>query len=371
MINLGKMLNRVKHIFSVLVFTLLCSGCVETIHEYPTDPSIEFVLSLEINNVTPEEFVVVKPGGDSGTSYIVRTQSAGQKNTRFEEPVKLRYIVDLYRVVASSTQFVQREVLFADPAQPIPDDVVFTLEAAEYKVLVWCDYVRASDPEQSWYYNTDDLRNIRYADIEVKDNNDKDVFSAMLDLNFREYSYSTHDYRFEKHLVLERPKGRYKVVATDCEKETLKKMGIHNITTITSYVLWVADGYNVDEQMPNHFAETRSYYSVASVDDIESNGNLEMGYDFVFVNGKQTNVRLNFEFFKGVLTKGADGKYYNEDGSLTTENDKITSWTGIVVPLKRNMETIVEANFLKRSVGSGGIGIEPGFEDEIVVEWPD
>ncbi len=368
--NLVKMLNRVKHIFSVLVVLLLFSGCVRTIHEYPTDPSIEFVLSLEINNVTPEEFVVVKPGGESGTSYIVRTQSAGQKNTRFDEPVKLRYVVDLYRVVASNAQFVKREVRLADPAQPIPDNVVFDLEAAEYKVLVWCDYVRESDPYKSWYYNTDDLRNIRYADIEVKDNNDKDAFSAMLNLNFREYSYSTHDYRFEKHLVLERPKGRFKIVTTDCDKESLKKMGINNITTVTNFVLWVADGYNTEDQMPNHFAETRSFYSVASVDDIDSEGKLEMGYDYVFVNGKQTNVRLNFEFFKGVLTKGADGKYYNEDGSLTTEKDKITTWTGVVVPLKRNMETVIEANFLKRSVGSGGIGIEPGFEDEIVVPWP-
>ena len=133
--NLVKMLNRVKHIFSVLVVLLLFSGCVRTIHEYPTDPSIEFVLSLDINNVTPEEFVVVKPGGESGTSYIVRTQSASQKNTRFDEPVKLRYVVDLYRVVASNAQFVKREVRLADPAQPIPDNVVFDLEAAEYKVL--------------------------------------------------------------------------------------------------------------------------------------------------------------------------------------------------------------------------------------------
>lgn len=364
------MLHRVKHIFSVLGCLLVFTSCVKTIHEYPTDPTIELNLSLEIDNATPEEFVVVKPGGDSGTSYIVRMQAANKKNTRFEEPVKLRYIVDLYRVIASNSEFVKREIRWADPAQPQPENVLLELEAAEYKVLVWCDYVRASAPEESWYYNTDDLRNIRYSDIEVKDNNDKDVFTAMLDLNFREYSYSTRDFKVDKHLVLERPKGRYKCVATDCDKESLTKMGINNITTVTSYVLWVADGYNVDDQAPNHFDQTRGFHSVISVDDIESDGNLEMCYDYVFVNGKQTNVRLNFEFYKGILTKGADGQFYNEDGTPTTEKDKITTWSGIVVPLKRNMETVIEANFLKRSVGSGGIGIDPGFEDEIVIPWP-
>lgn len=363
------MLHRLRHITLLIGLLLVFTGCVRTIHEYPTEPMIQLNLSLEINNATPEEFVVVKPGGDSGTSYIVRTQGAGQKNTRFDEPVKLRYIVDLYRIIASRSEFVKREVRWADPAQPIPDNVVFNLQAAEYKVLVWCDYVRESAPEESWYYTTEDLRNIRYSDIEVKNNDDKDVFSSMMHLNFREYSYSTVDYVIDRHLVLERPKGRYKCIATDCDKESLKKMGINNITTITSYVLWVADGYNVDEQMPNHFAETRRFHSVSSVDDIDSNGELEMCYDFVFVNGKQTNVRLNFEFFKGTLTKGADGRYYNEDGTLTSEKDVITTWTGIVVPLKRNMQTVIEANFLKKSVGSGGIGIEPGFDGEIVVPW--
>lgn len=364
------MLHRVKHILSVLGFLLIITSCDRTIHEYPTDPTIVLNLSFEIDNAAPEEFVVVKPGNDSGTSYIVRTQGAGIKNTRFDEPVKLRYIVDLYRVISSRSEFVRRDIRLADPTQPIPENVVYSLEAAEYKVLVWCDYVRASAPDESWYYNTDDLRNIRYSDIEVKDNNDKDVFSTMLNLNFREYSYSTQDFKIDKHLVLERPKGRYRCVTTDCDRETLIKMGINNITTITSYVLWVADGYNVEEQMPNHFDETRGFYSVASVDDIKPDGTLEMCYDYVFVNGKQTNVRLNFDFYKGILTKGADGKYYNEDGSLTTEDDKITTWTGIIVPLKRNMETVIEANFLKRSVGSGGIGIDPGFEDEIVIHWP-
>lgn len=362
------MLRRVKYIVSLLCLVLAATSCDKTIHEYPTDCSIVLNLSCEIDAADPEFFVTVECDAKNGTSYIVRTMDAAQKNTRFDEPVKLRYIYDLYRVVASHIEFVERRVAWADPTQPTPDPVRFEIAAAEYKVLVWCDYVRASEQEKSWYYNTDDLRNIRYSDIEVKDNNDKDVFTKMVHLNYRDYSYAVGTYEFDEHLVLERPSGRYKCYTTDV-KDYLGKDSVKEITTVFSYVQWVADGYNVEDQKPNHFAETRTFLSTVSVDDLDSEGKLQMGYDFVFVNGKQTNVKINFEFYKGVVVRGADGKLYKPNGALVTEDDKISNWTGVVVPLKRNMETVVEGRFLTQSFGSGGIGIEPGFEGEIVIPW--
>jgi hypothetical protein len=33
------------------------------------------------------------------------------------------------------------------------------------------------------------------------------------------------------------------------------------------------------------------------------------------------------------------------------------------------METIIEGRLLTASFGSGGIGIDPGFEGEIVIPW--
>jgi hypothetical protein len=64
-----------------------------------------------------------------------------------------------------------------------------------------------------------------------------------------------------------------------------------------------------------------------------------------------------------------DGKLYKEDGSIASDDDRISNWSGVVVPLKRNMETIIEGRLLTASFGSGGIGIDPGFEGEIVIPW--
>ena len=363
------MLRRVKYIVSVLGLLFVLVSCDQTIHEYPTDPKITLNLTCEIDNAAPEYFTNVENEG-KGTSYIVRTQSTKPRGTRFEEPVVLRYIFDLYRVVASYSEFVERKVVYAPVSNPVPEAIEFELQAAEYKVLAWCDYVKESTKEESWYYKTDDLRNIRYSDIEVKDNNDKDVFTAMWHINLREYSYSVTDREIDKHLILERPNGRYKCLTTldDVETYLRKDEVAKEITTVATYVLYVADGYNVEEQKPNHFEVTRTFLTTVNVEDVKGDG-LEMCYDYVFVNGKQSNVKINFEFYKGALTQGTNGLLYKADGSLATEDDRISNWAGIVVPLKRNMETVVLGHFLTQSFGSGGIGIEPGFEGEIVIPW--
>ena len=68
------------------------------------------------------------------------------------------------------------------------------------------------------------------------------------------------------------------------------------------------------------------------------------------------------QFFNGDVT-------FNENGEAIGE--KISQWMGITVPLKRNMETIIEGRMLTTSFGTGGVGINPGFEDEIVIPWGD
>ena len=353
------MLNRIKHIFDILAILLILSSCDATIHEYPSESSIVLNVSCEINDVKPEFFVTVECDTKNGTSYIVRTQGAKPIDTRFDEPYKLRYTIDLYRVIASHTEFVERKVIILDPDHNSVPTTQFDVVAAEYKVLIWCDHVRASAENDDWYYQTGDLRKILYTDIEVKDNNDKDVFTNMKHLNFREYYYQSGTHEENVHLVLERPKGRYKCITTDIEDYMGKNSTIKHITSVVSYVQYVAAGYNVEEQKPNYFEPTRTYLTTVSTEDIDGD-RLEMCYDYVFVNGKQTNVKINFQFYKGIVTM-QNGKLIKEDGTEATEDDRISNWSGIVVPLKRNMETIVEGRLLTASFGSGGIGIYPGF----------
>lgn len=297
----------------------------------------------------PEYFATVECG-EKGASTVVRANRLEASNTRFTEPVCLRYVIDLYRVTSSHSVFVERKILFADVNDPNPQAIAtFDVEAQHYHVLVWCDYVQ-DDVREAWYYNTDNLLSIRYSDTPVEDNNDKDVFTNMLDADLSDYYYAEGEHELIYGLELQRPKGRFRCITIDMEDYMISGGDINNILAQVTYTQYVSAGYNVEEQKPNYFEPTRTFVTRAQVNDL---GQLELCYDYVFVNGKQTNVKIDFYFYDSVIS----------------EETEISHWTAITVPLRRNMETIVEGRMLTTSFGTGGIGIDPGFENEIVIPW--
>lgn len=343
----------------MLLSLLALASCDKTIHEYPGTYDINITVRCSVDLTPPEYFTTVACDPENGTSYIVRAQSAAPLGTRFTEPVCLRYVIDLYRVTSSHSVFVERKVLFAQVEDPNPQAVAtFNVDASKYKVLVWCDYVK-DDVREAWYYNTDDLRKITYSDEPVVDNNDKDVYTNMIDVDLTDYYYLDGVFDIVYDVDLQRPKGKFRVVSTDVDDYVKNGDSVDNITAVVTYTQYVSDGYNVEEQKPNHFVPTRTFITNARMND---DGELELCYDYVFVNGKQTNVKLNFNFYRGDVSVGGDG---------VITGDEISHWSGIVVPLKRNMETLIEGRMLTTNFGTGGFGIDPGFEDEIVIPWGD
>ena len=346
------MFGRIKHTVMMFMLLFALASCDKTIHEYPGANNIELTVRCSIDMAHPEHFVTVECDAENGTSYVVRTQSVGTLGTRFTEPVCLRYVVDLYRIAASHSTFVERKVCFSPVDAANPQAITtFNVDASQYKVLVWCDYVQ-DDVRESWYYNTDNLREIRYSEIIAEDNDDKDAFTNVLDVDLSEYYYADGVFDLNYDLMLERPMGRMRCITTDMDDFVNAGNNIEDIIVKISYTQYVSAGYNVEEQKPNYFEPTRTYITTPEVDD---EGNLELCHDYIFVNGKQTNVKVDFYFYNGEIT----------------EEKEISHWTSIVVPLKKNMETTVEGRMLTTSFGTGGFGIDSEFEDEIVIEWRD
>lgn len=355
------MFRVAKHIVVMILSLLALASCDKTIHEYPGEQNISLTVRCSVDLTAPEYFTTVECDPETGTSYVVRTQGIQPNSTRFTEPVCLRYVIDLYRVSASTSYFVERQVLFAAVDDPNPQAIAtFAVDAQKYKVLVWCDYVQ-DDVREAWYYVTDDLRKILYSDEDVVDNNDKDVFTNMMEVDFTDYYYMDGEYDLVYDLELQRPKGRFKCITTDMNDYVKNgdDASAEDITAVVTYTQYVSAGYNVEEQKPNYFEPTRTFITKSRIDE---NGELELCYDYVFVNGKQTNVKINFNFFKGDVV-------VDDKGVITGE--QISQWSGIVVPLKRNMETVIEGRMLTTSFGTGGFGIDPSFENEIVIPWGD
>ena len=346
-----------------LLFTLmslLMAGCERTIHEYPRDVDVELAVRCSVELERPEYYMSVECDAEEGATYVVQAQGAEPLGTRFIEPVCLRYVVDLYRVCGVQSQFVERRVLFADVEEPNPQvEARFDVDAERYRVLVWCDYVRV-DVREAWYYITDDLCEVRYSDVAVADNNDKDAFSGVRDVDLSHWCCQMCCNEVTVDMTLVRPMGRLKCVATDVDDFlNNSSSALEDITAVVSYVQYVSAGYNVEEQRPNYFVPTRTFVSKARVD---REGRFELFYDYVIVNGKESNVMLNFALYNGDVE-------FAEGGGVV--GDEISSWSGIVVPLKRNRETIIEGRLLTTSYGTGGVAINPDFENEYVIPWGD
>ena len=356
------MFGHLKHIALIVLLWFALASCDKTIHEYPGEQNITLTVNCTVDLNDPEYFTTVECYPDTGTSYVVRAQGISPQGTRFTEAVCLRFVVDLYRVTASTSRFVERKVYYSPADVAVPEaTATFQVDAQKYKVLVWCDYVQ-DDVREAWYYNTDDLTKITYSDVEVVDNNDKDVFTNMLDVDLTEYYYLDGNYDLVYDLGLERPKGKLRCISTDMKDYLTDGKRAEDITTVVTYTQYVSAGYNVLEQKPNYFEPTRTFITKARVVQYEGKEVIELCYDYVFVNGKQTNVKINFGFFSGDVTIASNGEIIGE---------KISNWSGIVVPLKRNMETIIEGRMLTTSYGTGGFGIDPSFENEIVIPWGD
>ena len=388
------MFRGIRHIVMMLLALLTIVGCEQTIHQYPDEPEITITVQCKINTTAPEYFTDVKiePGE---VSYVVRAQNTMPLGSRFEEDVCLRYVVDLYEVTSSKSVFVERQVFFVEDQKDDADGILDMVEATfnvnptKYKVLFWCDYVQGSAKDANletwftngWYYKTDDLRKITYSDEVVVNNDDKDVYTATAEFDLTKYYYLSGDYHIHfpeptpegqtipenvdepenssPYYRLDRPMGRFKCITEDADDFLKNGKSEQDITAIVTYTQYVSAGYNVEEQKPNYFEPTRTFITRPTYDE---DGNLELFRDWVFVNGKQTNVKLNIEFYDGDYVINSDG---------TIEGEKISHFTGIVVPLKRNMETIIKGRMLTTNYGTGGFGIDPGFEGETVIPWGD
>lgn len=337
---------------------------------YVSGPSLMLNVTCEIDKTNPEYFVAVECDAEQGTSYIVRTLSKGLEEQAFDDTYTRRCIIDLYRIVDSHAEFVERRIHYVNMSDLSIPDTQFNVNAEEYKVLVWSDYIKIDSLDESVCYQTDDLKNIRYNDIEVVDNNLKDAFTAVKNINLNGYkSTLTGVFDIHEHLVLQRPNGLIKCITTDI-KEYLAGNNADEITCVMSYVQYIAAGYSVEEQKPNYFDIERTFTYTVSANEFDTNNELVVCRDYILVNGKQTNVKINMVFYNGRVTK-SDNLLIREDGTVVSPEECIASWSGISVPLKKNMETVVSGRLLTTSFDPGGIGINPGFEDEIIIPWYD
>lgn len=336
-------------------FALLASGC--DVHEFPdassgSDSNTDVVLHLDYSLELP-------PYKEIGYA-----PSTGRADGSVPDR---RYIVTWYHV--GSRDEVEAEpagnLIFTKPADEEPNqDFLLSLPADRYLVMVWTDYV-SSGETTDLYYDTSVAGYVTVGIPYCGNNDFRDAFRGrvMLDL-----TSGPHDVT----VAMERPLGKYRLVATDFDiflsraeefarshwersragnplsaPSEMPPVNLSDYRVEVSYPVYMPHVFDLLNNRPcDSRTGVKFHGSIRRVSQKEA----ELGFDYVFVNGKELKVTVKVDI-------------YDPNGT------NISSSGAIDLPLIRSGLTTVRGEFLT-SKASGGVGINPGFDNDINIIIP-
>lgn len=267
-----------------------------------------------------------------------------------------RHIAGFYRISEDGNVSEQEEfrAVWTESSESVyRSGTTLTLPEGRYRVVVWSDRVAAGS-QDDLFYGTTDLGGIRLASPEYTGNTDgRDAFRGTAEVNVSGADTVRAEVR------LERPQARYRFVTTDLEEfvtrvqrelaaatglpdvEATKAVDLSEFEVLFHYTGYLATEYDASADEPTD-AATGVWWRGA-LRDLGS-GCAELGFDWVFVNGRESSVQVSVEI------RDASGLTIARTGTLD-------------VPVARGGETTVRGRFLTADA-SGGVGIDPDFEGD-------
>ena len=335
---------------------LFLSAC--DVHEWPETP--EFVkMHLRLNyetDMTEWEHLY------DGISVI--EQGYGETYDNHRDYGKIRYIVRTYPVsekMRTTSDYTQEFVFTKDISEGYDHEVTLDLLPGNYNVMVWSDLVQTSG--DSYFYDADNFAEIKLQGEHQGNADHRDAFrgtnSVSLVADIEEHQPDTLD------VAMQRPLAKFEFITTDLQKfidkemEILKKeaetrghdnptrVDINDYKVIVLYSGFMPDTYNMNTDKPIDSSMGVSFESeLNALNENEAS----LGFDYVFVNGKEAGVSVQI-------------------GLYDSENRQVAFSEPINVPLRRDRHTVVRGSFLMQQA-SGGITIDSDFDGNhnIVIE---
>lgn len=339
---------------------LLCiTSCA--VHEWPEPSPADVIVNLDFDTQLPQYKVLNEEGtraSHDGRDYDIRYTIAAyrllQDGSYAEEPFLLK-------------------VFSRDEIEELNATFRFSIDEGSYRFYVWTDFVLAGT-QSDYFYNTTNFRRISLQGAHEGNNDFRDAFSGSADLKvIRRGSKETPS---TVTVQMRRPLAKFEFITTDLqefitktieamirkeEAEAAAKAGetksegdtktpvvdLEKYTVVFFYSGYMPNAYNMMEGKPCDSATGVKFSSAISAID---NHDARLGFDYVFVNGKESSVMVTVAL-------------YDEEGTQLSISNQIE------VPIKRSMLTTVRGSFLMQNTG-GGVAIDPGFEDEFNIYIP-
>lgn len=362
----------IKHInIAFLCGTMLVmAACDATIHEYPHQGKALVIIVPYVDRNPPLYYKEVVYDKDWNRTVKDLEEIPAPHYVPGSE-YKMRVILEVYkgtdynsRAVGSGqyTPVERRELRMDKDALPPQDSINMHLPDGDYYVLAWADYVNKSGSNKH-IYNADTLQSVKSNIRNYPKDTDhrstaagKQSFAIDFDLGPEGYPIMQTDRKKpvlsrKIPVMLNRPSGRYRVIASDFGEFTKEGGTLEGATVKVIYKRYVSVGYNVATGQPNLFISTYSFNTSPVQTSTGEEGCVSMFGDYLFCNpDKEDTVIADFYFYD-------------------SEGNEISHCENIEIPLKQNRETIVKGYFLTKKIGNDNkISIDENFEGEYTVE---
>lgn len=338
---------------AVCILALLWSCDV---HEFPTVPKMA-ALQLKLHYTTDMPQWEHEPTESKTVVPSKSVQTSGE----------MRYVIRFYPAgsTRSTRSMASHEFVFTrDLAEGYDAEFTVDVPTGNYTVMVWSD-LGENKNTGGRFYNADDFSGILLRNGAHEGNNDyRDAFRGIQDIHITTDIMDKEPETVE--IEMERPMAKFEFVTTDLEEfidkeikaamagitptpevEPVPEDGPSKVIDMNDYkVMFYYVGY-----MPNTFnmftdKPSDSVMGVNFEGRISrlGNGEASMGFDYVFVNGKEASVTVRM----GI---------YDKNGKELSMNNPIN------VPLLRSKHTLIKGRFMMQQ-STGGVGVDPSFSGE-------
>ena len=340
---------------------LLLTAC--DVHEWPDVPEqmpLQMAMFYEKayiydTDMTPWKHIY------NGSTVI--EQGYGEKYEHRREEGTKRYIIRAYPVLEkqrSIKDYVREFVIEKDIEHGYEHELSFELQPGTYDLMVWSDM--KPEGQANYYYDAGDFTEITLQGEHQGNCDWRDAFRGTTRISLLPDITEREPMKIE--VDMQRPLAKFEFVTTDVvefiDKELTRitsKGNIGNDTRTDEPLTRTIDieDYKVVFYYVGFMPHAYSMYADKPVDSSTgvmfestlqrlSDSEASMGFDYVFVNGKESAVTVQI------------GIYDNEDTQISLTDP-------IEVPLKRNHHTILTGMFLM-SEASGGVTISPEYDGD-------
>ena len=345
-----------KILYIIVCLSLLLTSC--DVHQWPETPELvkcHLCLNYQTQMTEWEHLY-------DGSNVI--EQGIGNTYDNRREYGKIRYIIRTYPVsekMRTLSDYTQQFEFTRDINKGYDHQVTLDILPGNYNIMVWSDLVQKEGDDH--FHDAGNFAEIRLQG-EHKGNNDyRDAFrgtgSIALEASIKEQKTDTLE------ITMQRPLAKFEFITNDLKEfldkeiEYLKqeattrgenaptRVDTDKYKVVFHYSGYMPNAYNMNTDKPVDSATGVMFESKLG---ILNDNEASLGFDYVFVNGKEAGVSVQIGLYDG-------------------ENRQIALSDPIDVSLRRSHHTILRGSFLMQQA-TGGIVINPEFDGNhnIVIE---